>query len=489
MSIRVSIRRCLMFGWIVAGLQVFATGQDQPSQNPPSQTPSTQSSGDNSVRTAPATALSAIGGMQIWGGDEEDTSHDLPHIPALLGGRGTTMAFLSELERMNYIRAGLNVSTTYDDNPLLASTGAVGDASVSIFPSIRIEESTTRLRWTLGYAGGWTVNQKLTNENQASQTIKFDSEYRPAPHVSLRVAETFALTTGLFDAGNGTEVAGGTGPNLSLITPLATQRSSVTTVELNYHVALNDLVGTSGSFYDLHYTNIPAGTEYLLTDTQTATGSAFWLHRIFRGDWGGFSYRFERITSNPGGDETRVNSFLAADTASFSKHFTLSGFIGPQYSENVGLAPGGGSQLTQSNNWSVTGGAEGGWRNDRTSAFAGFSRSISDGGGVLGAVRLQTVNANFRRELVPGWAATLTAGYGTNQSITLAAPGSASSINSTTAGILLERNVGKSVGFRFGYIHDFQQQFGLTAAGTTLDASRNRVFMTLAYQWSKPLGM
>jgi hypothetical protein len=483
-----SIRRYLILGWMVAWLQVLGVGQDMQSQNPPAENPPTQSSGDESPRTAPAAPLSAIAGMELYGGGAEDTNNDLPHIPALLGGRGTTLAFLSEMERSNYVRAGLNVSTTYDDNPLLASSGQVGDASVSIFPSIRIEESTTRMRWTLGYAGGWTVNQKLANENQGSQNLNFDSQYRLTPHVNLRVAETFSLTTGLFDSGNGPEIAGGGGPNLSLITPLATQRSSITTVEMNYHVALNDLVGASGSFYDLHYTNIPAGTEYLLTDTQTTTGAAFWLHRIFRGDWGGFSYRFERITSNPGGDQTEVHSFLAADTVSLSKHLTLSGFVGPQYSENVGLAPGG-LQLTQSNNWSVTGGAEGGWQNQRTSVFAGFSRSISDGGGVLGAVRLQTINANFRRELVPGWAATLTAGYGTNQSITAAAPGSASAINSTSAGILVERNVGKSVGFRFGYTHDFQQQFGLTAPGSTLDASRNRVFVTLAYQWSKPLGM
>ena len=39
--------------------------------------------------------------------------------------------------------------------------------------------------------------------------------------------------------------------------------------------------------------------EPQLTDSQTASGSAFWLHRIFGGDWGGASYRFERITFNP----------------------------------------------------------------------------------------------------------------------------------------------------------------------------------------------
>src|SRR5208282_1565351 len=134
-------------------------------------------------------------------------------------------------------------------------------------------------------------------------------------------------------------------------------------------------------------------------------------------------------------------------------------------------------------------GAEGGWANEQTSASAGYTRSVSDGGGVLGAVRLQTVHGNFRRELAPGWAVAVIASYGTNQSVTVPFATSASSINLTSAGASLERNVGKSFGFRLGYSHDFQARFGLTGTPPTQDASRNRVFATLSYQWARPLGM
>ncbi len=483
-----SIRRCLILGWMVAGLQVLSAGQNPPSQNPPARS----LPGDNgdSGRTAPAAALSAIAGMQAEGGTE-DTNDDLPQIPALLGGKGTSTAFLSELERSNYLRGGVNVGATYDDNPLLLSSGE-NNTSETIFPNIKIDETSSRMRWSLGYAGGLTVNQKITSQNQGSHNLNFDSQYRLSPHLNLRVAENFSVTTGLFDVGNGTAgVAGGGGPNVSLITPLATQRSSVTTIETNYRFALNDLVGASGSFYDLHFSNVPAaasGTQPTqVTDTQTASGSAFWLHRIFRGDWGGVSYRFDRITYDPSG-ETRVHSFTAVDTLSLAKRFTLTGFVGPQYSENEGLAPLA-TQATQSNAWSVSGGVEGGWQNQHTSVSAGYFRSTSDGGGLLGAVRLQNVHGTFRRELVPGWTTALTASRGTNQSITVPFATSASSIHLTSAGISLDRNVGKSVGFRLGYTHDFQEQFGLTGPNPTLDAHRNRFFVTISYQWAKPLGM
>jgi hypothetical protein len=408
----------------------------------------------------------------------EDTSGDLPQIPALLGGKGGSTAFLTELQRSNYLRAGLNVGATYDDNPLLAPSGAQSNTSESIFPNLSIEQSTSRMRWNLAYAGGLTVNQQLTSQNQGSHNLDFDSGFRLSPHVNLRVAENFFLTTGYFDSGNGAGVvAGSGGPNATLITPLATQRSSLTTVEANYHFALNDLVGASGSFYDLHFSNAAGGVA--LTNSQTESGSAFWLHRILRRNWGGVSYRFDRIT---GGGETRVHGFLAVDTWNLSKHITLTGFVGPQYSENQPLAASGPPQL---NAWSVAGGAEGGWQDQHTSVSAGYFRTISDGGGLLGPVRVQSVHANFRRELVPGWAAALSVLHGRNRPLT----GVASPINSTSAGISLERNVGKSIGLRLGYTHDFQQQLAVPGVSPAFDASRNRFFATLSYQWSKPLGM
>ena len=483
-----SIRRCLILVWMVAALQVLSMGQDQPSQNPP-----VQGSGDDgTVRTAPAPALSAIAGMETES-DTEGTGNDLPRIPALLGGRGTPPTFLQEMERSNYLRGGVNVSATYDDNPLLLSSRVENNTSESIFPNIAIQESSPRARWTLGYAGGLTVNQKITSENNGSHSLNFDSQFRLSPHVNLRVAENFSLTTGFFDAGNSTEVGAGTGggPNTSLITPLATQRTSITTAETNYHFALYDLIGASGSFYDLHFTNAPAGTQ--LANSQTASGSAFWLHRIFPGDWSGVSYIFDQITSNPGNDETHVHSLLVVNTLSLAKRFTLTGFVGPQYSENQGLVTGTTlTQLTQSNSWSVSGGGEGGWQGERTSVTAGYSRSVSDGGGLfLGAVHLQSVHGSFRRQLTPGWTAALTASHGMNQAIFTASP---SSINLTSAGVSLERNVRKQIGLRFGYTHDFQEQFGVpglspTSPSQTLDANRNRFVVTLSYQWAKPLGM
>jgi hypothetical protein len=388
------------------------------------------------------------------------------------------------MARSNYLRLGLNVGAAYEDNPLLLSSGAVGNTSGSVFPNVSIEQTTSRARWSAGYAGGLTVNQRLTSRNQGSHNLNFDSQFRMSPHVNLRVAETFSVTTGVFDTGNGAGTAGGTGgPNGSLLVPLATQRASLTTVEANYHFALKDLVGGSGAFYDLHFANPPTGVS--LANTQTASGSAFWLHKIFRGNWGGLSYGFQRVTFDPNG-ESRVHNLMAVDTLKLANRFTLSAFAGPEYSDS--RLAGGTQPPVQSNQWAAAGGVEGGWQDERTSLVAGYSRRISDGAGLLGAVRVQNVHASFRRELVSRWAATLAASHGTNTSL-LPLAGTANSVNLTSMVVGLDRNVGKGLGLRLSYAHDFQQQFGVSGGSQSLDAHRNRFTAALSYQWAKPLGM
>jgi hypothetical protein len=471
-----SIRLCCVLVLVLIGLPMLAVGQNSTLQN-------TEAS--SAPRSAPAGAISGIIGMNMQ--SEDENGADLPRIPAMLGGRGTSLAFTSEMERSNYLRAGVNVGAAYDDNALLGSGEQIGNTTFSVFPNIALEQSTSRMRYSLGYRGGVTVNERLSDRNQGAHDFKFDSEFRLSPHVNLRAAEDFSLTTGMFGANAGSFLAGPGGGNGTLITPLSNQRSSATVVETNYHFALRDVVGASGSFYDLHFSEVAPGAGTLV-DTRTAGGTGFWLHELFRHDWGGFSYAFQRISFDPSG-ETRVQTFAAMDTLNFSKTFSVSAFIGPQYSENQGLAatdPTAG-RLTF-NDWSLAGGVEGNWQKERTSVGMGYSKRVSDGGGLLGAVRVQNVHAAIRRELLPKWAATAEAIYGSNKAITVTAANNPTSIKATSVGASLERNIGRSLGFRFDYFHDFQNQSGSSDPAQNFDANRNRFSVTLSYQWAKPLG-
>jgi hypothetical protein len=474
-----SLRWCSVAVLVLVGLQISTAGQNPGTPNP------NEASGV--TRSAPAGALSGIMGVDTQ--SEGESREDLPQIPSMLGGPGSSLAFLSEMQRTNYLRGGVNLGAAYDGNALLAPSGQVGNMTYSVFPSVALDQSTSRMRWTLGYGVGLTVNQRLSNQNQGSHNLNFDSEFRLSPHVNLRAAENFSLTAGMFGANGGPGLQPGLGgPNGTLITPLANIRSSQTVVETHYHFARKDAIGASGSLYDLHYSDVTTGAGSLV-DTRVAAGSGFWLHEIFHGDWAGVGYRFQRMTYGPIG-ETRVHSLTVVNTLSLSRAFTLSAFIGPEYSDNYGIAAMGpnAGQVTSFSDWSTAGGVDLGWQKQRTSLSAGYSKQVSNGSGIVGAVRLENIHGSFRRELLPGWAAAVTATYGNNESLTLASANTATSIKTTSVGASLERNIGRSLGLQFGYFHDIQNQSGSNTPSLNYDANRNRLSVTLSYQWAKPLG-
>ena len=82
--------------------------------------------------------------------------------PALLTGDSGSLSFSPELERSNYIRGGITVGATYDDNAANTETNRIGDLSYSILPNIQLDQTRSRLHWELGYFGGFTVNQRLS---------------------------------------------------------------------------------------------------------------------------------------------------------------------------------------------------------------------------------------------------------------------------------------------------------------------------------------
>ena len=468
---------------VVAWLPMFCTGQDSNPQNPPTQNASVPES--NPDRATPAPAMTGLLGVDTETTEEDNSAP--PQIPAVLGGRALSLSFTPELERSNFLRGGLNFGVGYDDNALLVPTGEIGNITYSIFPSIAIDQRRPRMSWNLDYGAGVTINQRLSDRNQGAHNLDFESLFRLSPHVNLRVAQNVSITTGIFGAGDTTSVPSSTsGQNTSIISPLANERWFSTVAELDYHFALNDVVGGTGTFYDLHYRDVPQGAGSLV-DSRTASAGAFWLHRVLRRDWAGMTYRFQRLTYDPNG-ETLVHSVTFVNTLGIRNRFSFTGFIGPEYNDNRPGSATSGTQPARFTDWSVSGGVEGGWTSVRTSFTAGYGRRINDGGGLMGAVHEQNVHVNFRREFHPGWSANLGANYGNNDSIAGPVTGNPASINTTTLGASIERNVGKSFGLQAGYFHDFQSQSGSTTANQNYDAHRNRFLVTLSYQWAKALG-
>jgi hypothetical protein len=182
-------------------------------------------------------------------------------VPPPANIAGSALGFSSELERANYLRGGITLGTTYDDNVLDTASDRVGGFTYFALPHLALDISTKRLRWTSLYSAGLTVNQRLSSQNQDSQNLGMDFEYRLSPHVSLAVTDRFSLTSGFFDPVQASSDLSGVGvlqqPNSTVITPLARGTSNNVNGQLAWQFGAGSMVGMTGGYYNSSYDDVP----------------------------------------------------------------------------------------------------------------------------------------------------------------------------------------------------------------------------------------
>ena len=168
------------------------------------------------------------------------------------------MGFTSET-RSNYLRGRLVFGTAYDTDVTTGTNGQpISDVSYSIWPTISLDQTRSRLHWTLSYAPGFTFYQKTSSLNQANQNLGINLSYRLSPHVTLSVRDSFQKTSNILNqpTSDPQPVSGGVFvPNFSVIAPFSDQLSNVANATLTYQFAANAMVGASGTFMNQHYPN------------------------------------------------------------------------------------------------------------------------------------------------------------------------------------------------------------------------------------------
>ena len=448
---------------------------------------------------APSEAQSPVAGR---GSQPESTSQEGAPVPVLLDGTVTSLALSSELERTNYVTAGAAVGATYDDNILSTNAGSVGGFSYSLMPFVTLDQSRARLHTNLSYALGFVANQHLQPQTSVASNLGAEMDYRVSPHVNLRLQDHFTVTTNFYDQLVLEPVTSGTGvlqqPNQSVITPLAKQISNLANAEITYQFSPGDMVGASATLYNLTFRDLPAGTTLDLLDTQTQKVSGFYSHRLTPRNWAGVTYSFEHLSFNPAVQEAYTNSFLLFDTMYLSPKLTLSVFAGPEISEVDSLVvtfpPGVISDVppvfqvtspVSERRTLMAGGASLSWKDEKNSVQAGASRQVSDGGGILGVVELNTVDFAWRRRLRPATTLSLAAIYGDNTALGALAGGSAQ-LQAAAGSLSIEQQLRHNLMLTLGYARDYQRESGIVSPPADVD--HNRGWITLSYSITRPFG-
>lgn len=394
-------------------------------------------------------------------------------------------------ERSNYFRGGLSFTGAYTDNAVGAITGhPVSDVSYSVAPFAELDETTSRTHLALTYAPGFTFYQRTSARNEADQNASIDFSYRLSPHVTFSARDGFQKSSNVFNqpefAGAGAVAGGSQEPNFSVIAPIADRLSNFGNAGISYQFAMNGMVGASGTFTNLHYPNqaeVPG-----LYDSSSQGGSAFYSHRVSKMHYIGVTYQYQRFVSYPsqGLNETQTHAILFYYTLYATSKFTVSMFGGPQHSDTVQppLAPFH-LQLPPSRAWTPAAGASFSWQGRLSSLAVSYSHLISGGGGLFGAVHMDSATASIGQKLSRSLTASVSGGYTQNDILgALLAGGNNGHTISGTAS--LHQQLGEHIGVELGYSRLHQSYSNVPVLALT--PNTNREFISVSYNFSRPLG-
>lgn len=435
----------------------------------------------------------ATGANDGQGATQDQTqsqANDQMLTPPVVSGQSYPTSPTSE-ERSNYLRGGLAFTSAYTDNAVGAVNGhAVSDVSYSVAPSMALDETTARMHFVLSYAPGFTFYQRESSLNETDQNSTIDLHYRLSPHVTLSAKDGFQKTSSIFnqpDFGSVGAVSGGAqAPNFSVIAPIADLLRNSGNVGVSYQFSANGMVGASGTFSNLHYSN-PAQVSGLY-DASTQGGSAFYSLRISKKHYVGATYQYQRLVSYPttGSSETQTHAVLAFYTLYATPRLSLSFFGGPQYSDTIQppvvplqFQP---AAVTA---WTPAAGGSLSWQGRLNSFAMSYSHVISGGGGLIGAVHMDNASLSFRQQMTRSLSGSIAGAYVQNNVIGSLLPGTYNG-HTISATASLQRQFYQNMNVQLGYTRLHQDYNGVALFSLTPDT--NREFVSLSYQFSRPLG-
>ncbi len=418
------------------------------------------------------------------------SSSDQMMTPPPVSGQSYPTAPASA-ERSNYLRGGVAFTSAYTDNALGSVNGhPVSDVSYSVAPTIALDETTSRLHLVSTYAPGFTFYQRESNLNEADQNAAIDLQYRLSPHVTFSARDGFQKSSSVFNQPDLSATLAVSGaaqePNFSIIPPIADRLSNSGNAGISYQFAANGMVGASGTFSNLHYPNqaeVPG-----LFDSSSQGGSAFYSLRISKMHYVGVTYQYQRLLSYPtqGQNETQTQSILLFYTLYASSRFTLSVYGGPQYA-NVGpqFTANASTPAPGFKSWNPQAGGSLSWQGRLTNVGFSYAHVISSGGGLIGAVKMDTANASVRQQMSRNLSGSIAAGYAQNNVVGSALLGTTNghTISGTAS---LQRLVGQRVTVQAGYTRLRQDYSGVAVLAAT--PNTNREFVSILYRFSRPLG-
>ncbi|MGB6482039.1 MAG: hypothetical protein WBE86_00975 [Candidatus Acidiferrales bacterium] len=411
------------------------------------------------------------------------------NVPVLVSGQMPPVTPSEAEGPTNVFQGSINIGASYDDNVLLSgSAPRQSDITYSIMPNISFEETRPRIVWGLSYSPGLLVSQNLLYQNLFSQRFGGHVAWRTSPHGLLSAEQYYLVTTDPFAGFDTTEPGPIISPNESIYIPDIRQTFLLSHAMYSYQISAQTTVGVGGSFDLQKYDSTPhSGPTTPLIYSQVASGEAYIAHQLTARNQLGFQYGAQVLRFPQADARTTTHTFLVFDQINLSSSTSLTLYGGPEYSLtfnqvelNLGFVI-----ITipvKADQWSGAGGVMYRWTDNRMAASVNFSRGVSDGGGLIGAVELTAGTAQLSWQMTRSWSLQSTINGAEDQ--LLGQSNGSNELLAYSAQLGLHRRLWRDMGIKWYY-----ERLNETGSINGLSiGNRDIVGVTLDYSFMKPLG-
>jgi hypothetical protein len=383
--------------------------------------------------------------------------------------------------RSNYLRAGLNMQTAYDDNVRPGNTNKpVSDVIYSIGSTFSLDQITPHAHRTLTYSPGFTFYEPTSALNAVNQNANVSYQYGLSPHARINVQDSFVQSSDVFDQPYG-GISGSTqSPTQAVVAPFADQLSNLTSGESTYQFSRDSMIGAGGTYSIVNYPN-PAQASGL-SNSNSYGGSAFYNRRLSSAQYVGVNYQYSKMTSSStsGNSETQMDTIYSFYTLYLEQSLSLSVSGGPQHF-NVAQPP-----FPASGSWTPVVTASMGWQRNHTNFAASYSRTVTGAGGLLGAFQSNSESASARWQLARTWTVGSAASYSSQKNVLPAFLSSSPGGHTVSGTVSAQHPISEHLTAELGYARLHQSYSGIAVISEDPDSDRE--YISISYQFTRPLG-
>lgn len=414
------------------------------------------------------------------------------NVPVLGTGQMPTAVPSNEFSPTNLFVMTVTAGVRFDDNALLGSVPHRSDLAYSFMPSFAFDQTLRRVNWGVSYGPGVDISEHAFYSDQFTNDFGGHFTWLISKRSSFSAQQNYILSTDPFQQ-FGTQAYTTTpgpivSPNESIFLPNLRRESSLSQAQYSYRLAAHTTFGISGNFDLEHFReNSGSPNSSVLINSRIASGQAYISHQFSARNQLGLEYAVQVMKFPIGDARTTTHSFLIFDDFKLTPNSKLSVYAGPEYSLTSNQVELGSGFLVliipvKANEWTWSGGGIYSWTRPRFAMVLNYSRRISNGGGLTGAVELDGGSADFSWELTSRWSLRLDLAGANNQLLGVTA--GQSGLLTYSASVGLRREI-----LRNTYMNLFFQRLNQTG-GILGFSTGNHDMAGVSFEcrFAKPLG-